>query len=255
MVCSRINFIFTFTFTLPFLVLCLYNLWLITNNISAFFTRYEVRSRHLWGQNNFPLAVIYFSPSHVTIMPGKNAREKFAVRNIISSPSPALCLQFVSKTLMNFSLATYSYIMEHSGCHHCFIWWAFWIEIRTKYIVQSFHYSVYTYDAENNFSTSVWLVFLTRICLSWEYSGWKPFSRRNRDVIAARAAYTYVCGRGMRKRGRGGGGEGDMIHPSRRETDQLCSDSGIVDVCMCVTWVSHLRLVIRLWQTTTILTI
>ena len=33
----------------------------------------------------------------------------------------------------------------------------------------------------------------------------KAISRTNRDVIAARAAYTYVWGRGMRKRGRGGG--------------------------------------------------
>ena len=34
------------------------------------------------------------------------------------------------------------------------------------------------------------------------------------------------CGRGE--------GEGDMIHPSRRETNQLCSDSGTVDLCVCV---------------------
>jgi len=50
----------------------------------------------------------------------------------------------------------------------------------------------------------------------------KTISRRNRDVIAARAAYTYVCGRGMRKR--------DMIHPSRRETNQLCLDRGAIGV-------------------------
>ena len=25
-----------------------------------------------------------------------------------------------------------------------------------------------------------------------------------------------------------------MIHPSRRETNQLCSDRGTIDVCVCV---------------------
>ena len=29
-----------------------------------------------------------------------------------------------------------------------------------------------------------------------------------------------------------------MIHPSRRETNQLCSDSGIIDVCVCVCYLS-----------------
>jgi len=33
-------------------------------------------------------------------------------------------------------------------------------------------------------------------------------------------------------------GEGDMIHPWRWETNQLCSDRGTIDVCVCVCYLT-----------------
>jgi hypothetical protein len=65
----------------------------------------------------------------------------------------------VSKTPMKFTLAVYSYITEHSGCHHCFIWWDV---LNTNYnkIHRPNLSLLRLYDAENNFLTSVWLVII-----------------------------------------------------------------------------------------------
>ena len=139
-------YIFRIMFVLQFMTV-------ISNSISIF--SYRVTNRVTPSTGWQQLSCLRCVCQHFTCSNNvqQQGRRKVCRLKCHHLPSHALCLQFAWKTVTDFSLATYSNIMEQDGCHHCLIWWMFWIEIRIKTYRPKI-WLLWWYDAENNVSTS-----------------------------------------------------------------------------------------------------
>ena len=144
---------FTFTFTLPFPVLRLYyNLWLIIKKISAFSYHVWSRMASSMGSEQLSFGCCIFQSFTCSNNVQQQRLRKVCRLKCHHLPGSCSLSAVRVENSHEFQLATFSYIMEHSGCHHCFIWWKFWIEIRTEYTGLSYHYFVHMMQKTTFFS-------------------------------------------------------------------------------------------------------
>jgi hypothetical protein len=115
MVFSRINFTFTFTFTftLPFLVLRLhYNLWLITNNISAFSYQVWRQIASSMGSERLSFGCCTFQPFACSNNAQQQSQRKVCRLKCLHLP---VSYSLSAVRVENSHESQFSYVFLHNG--------------------------------------------------------------------------------------------------------------------------------------------